>query len=223
MRRVIFATVLLVFCAAGCTTGRQIAMTPACDGVGPEEVSKGAPMRSVLQLSPFADGTYWYLRDGMQWSTTDPKTQKTFAVTTPKGFVTDLASIPRPLWIILPKWDGYGVGAVIHDYLYWSQHVSRRDADRWFYGAMTDQHVSWLHKRLIYGAVRLFGGMAWNGNARRRMGQHIQCLTASQFPDDPTKTWDQVRDAIEHSPAFVLPPVPKAPPVQSTIYPGGAP
>jgi len=34
------------------------------------------------------------------------------------GFVTDFASIPRPLWWLLPKWGKYGKAAVIHDYLY---------------------------------------------------------------------------------------------------------
>src|SRR5581483_3844288 len=36
----------------------------------------------------------------------------------PHGFVTDGASIPRPLWWLLPTWGTYSRAAVIHDYLY---------------------------------------------------------------------------------------------------------
>lgn len=38
-------------------------------------------------------------------------------VKVPKGFITDGASIPRVLWIILPPWGSYGQAAVLHDYL----------------------------------------------------------------------------------------------------------
>ena len=45
------------------------------------------------------------------------------------GFHTDFASIPRPLWVFLPRWGKYGNAAVIHDYLYWEQPRSRKDSD----------------------------------------------------------------------------------------------
>ena len=36
-------------------------------------------------------------------------------------FMTDFASIPRPLWSILPQWGRYGNAAVVHDFGYWTQ------------------------------------------------------------------------------------------------------
>ncbi len=35
----------------------------------------------------------------------------------PKGFVTDFASIPRALWVILHPTGRYGSAAIIHDYI----------------------------------------------------------------------------------------------------------
>lgn len=38
-------------------------------------------------------------------------------VTVPVGFVTDLASIPRPVWVLISPWD-VARSAVVHDLLY---------------------------------------------------------------------------------------------------------
>ena len=35
----------------------------------------------------------------------------------PAGMITDFASVPRPLWNILPPTGGYGEAAVVHDHL----------------------------------------------------------------------------------------------------------
>src|SRR5438046_8798380 len=48
------------------------------------------------------------------------------------GFQTDFATIPRPFWVILPKWGRYGNASVIHDWLYWTQTRPRRQADAIF-------------------------------------------------------------------------------------------
>ena len=42
-------------------------------------------------------------------------------ITAPKGCVTDLASIPRPCWILLPPDGPWVKAAIIHDYLYATQ------------------------------------------------------------------------------------------------------
>jgi len=41
-----------------------------------------------------------------------------FRVTVPAGFVTDLASVPRLLWAIVPRDGLYNGAAVVHDFLY---------------------------------------------------------------------------------------------------------
>ena len=80
----------------------------------------------------------------------------------PRGFVTDLASVPRPLWFLFPPWERYGPAAVLHDYLYscsdneWSQ----RNADLAFRAVMKALGVLPFERTCIFLAVRLFGGSA---------------------------------------------------------------
>src|SRR5947207_14425957 len=107
---------------------------------------------SIVVASPFADGVYWYLRAPLRWRAFDGT-----EISVPAGFVTDFASIPRPLWSILPKWEKYGPAAVVHDFLYWDQGRSRKQADRYILEAMKDGRVSFARRWSIYGAVRAFG------------------------------------------------------------------
>jgi len=77
----------------------------------------------------------------------------------PEGFVTDFASIPRPLWrmdspiehdIVLPS--------VIHDWLYelrGSTGISRKQADDIFYRAMRDEGAPLWKAWSRYWAVRV--------------------------------------------------------------------
>lgn len=75
----------------------------------------------------------------------------------PKGFETDLASVPR---IPFAYWLAGGVGheaAVIHDYLYRVADVKRKYADDVFLAGLKELKVNWFTRRLMYTAVRLFG------------------------------------------------------------------
>jgi hypothetical protein len=77
------------------------------------------------------------------------------------GFGTDLASIPRGLWAVLPPFGRYSGAAVVHDYLYQSHEGSRKFADLVFLEAMRELEVKWLKRRSMYRAVRMFGGGPW--------------------------------------------------------------
>lgn len=81
-------------------------------------------------------------------------------ITVPRGFVTDYASVPRGLWNIFPPHGKYSAGAVVHDYLYRRTLMDRAICDRVFLEAMEVLGVSWFSRRVIYRAVRLFGGAA---------------------------------------------------------------
>lgn len=77
----------------------------------------------------------------------------------PVGFITDFASIPRPLWkldspiehdIVLP--------AVIHDWLYelrGATGITRKQADDVFYRAMRDENAPLWKAWSRYWAVRI--------------------------------------------------------------------
>jgi Protein of unknown function (DUF1353) len=45
-------------------------------------------------------------------------TKDGWRIEVPVGFVTDFASIPRPLWAVIPPRGKYNRPAIIHDYLY---------------------------------------------------------------------------------------------------------
>lgn len=95
-----------------------------------------------------------------------------------EGFDTDYASVPRGLWNLYPPDGDYTPAAVIHDALYWHQataehggrRVTRAEADRCFLEAMEDLGIPLLRRRILYTAVRLGGGRAWENNARHKAG-----------------------------------------------------
>ena len=80
-----------------------------------------------------------------------------FSVVVPKGFISDLTSIPRLLWWLLPPDGPYQEAAVVHDYLYSLPEVPRWICDAMFRHVMQAMDVP-LRKRvpLFYG-VRIGG------------------------------------------------------------------
>ena len=84
----------------------------------------------------------------------------------PRGFQTDLASIPRALWAICPKVDVYDAAAVIHDAAYgnalttfsgYRVFLIKTLADDLFYEACRVEGVSAFRARLMHWAVSTFG------------------------------------------------------------------
>lgn len=107
-------------------------------------------------------------------------------ITVPKGCVTDLTSIPRPFWVLLPPDGPWVKAAVIHDYLYATQGTgqlprgvpgskqpvgitrepySRAESDWILRDALANRGVDVLRRNLIWLAVRFGGGGAWSRNA----------------------------------------------------------
>lgn len=138
--------------------------------------------KSILIVSPFADGLYWYLREDLVWVSVSGEEH-----VVPKGFVTDFASIPRPLWAVLPKWARYGNAAVVHDFIYWMQYRDRKAADLAMVEAMKDLGVGNLTRRMIYFSLRLLGWRAWNENKKNREAGMVRVIT--EYPSDPLDTW----------------------------------
>ena len=78
----------------------------------------------------------------------------------PKGFITDLASVPRMLrWIVR---SAVGDAPIIHDYFYRtrSEKVPRVVADAIFLAVLKQQKVR-LALWKYYLPVRLFGWLSW--------------------------------------------------------------
>jgi len=73
------------------------------------------------------------------------------------------------LWSFIPRWGKYGNAAVIHDFLYWEQKLSKEEADRIFLEAMDVLEVTLLKRKLIYFAVKYFGRCVWNKNKKKKL------------------------------------------------------
>ena len=114
-----------------------------------------------LLLTPLKDGRNWRVEmpfayaSGWGWH-----------VTVPVNFETDLASIPKLFWNILPPFGKYTEAAVIHDWLYRTHLIPRADADDILLEAMRLCNVPDWQRAIIYVAVRTFGWHAWRNEKR---------------------------------------------------------
>lgn len=140
-----------------------------------------------LVLSRFVDPIYFLYRP-IKWlpSNTNHDPQMS-AFTVPKGFVSDLASIPRIFWSALRPDGNYAYSAILHDYLYWTQSRPRKAADAILRQSMADFHVPPATIATIYEAVRIGGQKSWDENHRLKNQGESRIL--SVFPDDPTISW----------------------------------
>lgn len=119
-----------------------------------------------LEVTPLPDGKTWIILSDFGYEVGEEGSED--IVNVPIGFHTDFASIPRLFWAFLPRWGKYGNAAVIHDYLYWHQPRTRREADDIFLEGMEVLEVPKWKRKAIYFAVRWFGSIAWRSNQRKK-------------------------------------------------------
>ena len=82
--------------------------------------------------------------------------------TVPAGFVTDLASIPLAMQGERLAPDGpWWRAAVLHDWLYVTQAVTRAEADRLFLAALREDAIRVRARLPMFLMVRVFGGNAY--------------------------------------------------------------
>ncbi len=143
-------------------------------------------LNGPLYLGRFSDRMY-FLLEPITWSR-DPGDPNFEPVTAPKGFVTDMASIPRIFWSMLPPDGNYAYAAILHDYLYWFQGRPREEADQILKLAMENLKVSGADVAAIYAGVRAGGGGAWKDNAALRTRGERRVLAT--YPSNPIVRWD---------------------------------
>jgi hypothetical protein len=174
-------------------TSTSIAADPPPAELTPEQwmsawMDVGKDVSGALLLRRFKDPMY-ILEEPIAWKPAADTKEPLPMVQVPKGFVTDLASIPRAFWSLLRPDGEYVYAAIIHDYLYWTQKTSREDADLIFRLAMKDFEVDAATAITIYKAVRLAGGSSWQTNIDlKTRGEH---RFLKRFPEDPRITWDK--------------------------------
>lgn len=155
-------------------------------GEVPGPITKGAI--GTLFLGRFADPMY-YLLKVIGWDP-EPKQRSDFkSVRVPVGFVTDFASIPQVFWTMLPPDGLYTYPAIIHDYLYWEQFLSRDQSDLVLKLAMEDFKVNAAAREAIYAGVRAGGSFAWGNNAKRKAKGEKRILR--KLPENPTTRWEE--------------------------------
>jgi hypothetical protein len=80
----------------------------------------------------------------------------------PIDYISNGASIPKPLRGIFSQQGVYLMPSIIHDYLYDNNLYSREFVDRQFLLDMGKVGTNKLTKWLFYYVIRIFGGLNWN-------------------------------------------------------------
>jgi hypothetical protein len=153
---------------------------------------RGASGRLVL--SRFVEPMY-YLEQPISWVPND-NTNRFPRFTVPKGFVTDLASVPSIFWTALRPDGDYAYAAILHDYLYWTQIRTRDNADSLLRISMQDFRVTPWKVQAIYEAVHLGGTSSWKGN--RALRAHGEQRFLVEFPSDPMTRWQDWKGVASH-------------------------
>ena len=91
----------------------------------------------------------------------------------PENFETDLASVPRPLVWLVPRYGRYTKCAILHDWLWRRTAVHKADANGIFRRAMREEGVSVVHRWMMWAAVGLASTLKEPTKIRRRDTPHI--------------------------------------------------
>lgn len=100
----------------------------------------------------------------------------------PEKFVTDLGSVPRVLWNLVPPMGRADKGFVIHDWLYQQGTCTRGQADAVLEEAMEVLQVRWSLRAAIYRGVRLGGFLAWR-SYRQKAHVEVVAKTLAKLAD----------------------------------------
>jgi hypothetical protein len=111
-----------------------------------------------LELHPLPN-RHWELTEDLI-----ADTETVGRITVPKGFITDLSSIPRFLWWESTPSD-YAEAGVLHDYCYDHNRVPRDVADKLYREVVTYLNAGRARGLARYWALRLFGGIAYRNDA----------------------------------------------------------
>lgn len=99
--------------------------------------------------------------DGAHWTLLTPLIYRSAAkqlYVVPAGFTTDLASIPRGLWNLIPKTGKHDRAGVLHDWLCLHPGtLTQAQVDGLFREALEACGVGWLTRQIMWAAVRIRG------------------------------------------------------------------
>ncbi len=155
----------------------------------------GCAMKSPMVATPTGDGKYWVLLAPLVYEHLE--TGDIYKI--PRGFVTDLASVPRLFWTAFPPCGKYTSAAVVHDYLYWNQAngCDRECADDILLIAMEESGVGYITRKAIYRAVRTGGRFAWNSNKEQKASGAIRVIPEEFMNFEVYESWEQIQNRIK--------------------------
>ena len=155
----------------------------------------GCALKTPFSATVTADGKYWIVNEPLIYE--QPKTKQSFEV--PRGFVTDMASVPRLFWSAFPPCGKYTPAAVVHDYIYWSQppNCDQKCADDLLLVAMEESGVNLVSRKAIYAGVRVGGKSSWDENARLQKAGTIRFVPEEYMNFGPYDTWADIESRIK--------------------------
>ena len=117
------------------------------------------------------DGTHWRILDGFRYYLTEDEGPAGEFVDVPDGFVTNFASIPRPLWALFPPTGRtYAQISCVHDKLFTapvsrSAHSARpcrfRETAHIYVDGAKAAGAAWLVRRTMFRMLQLFSHPSW--------------------------------------------------------------
>jgi hypothetical protein len=124
---------------------------------------------SILKNGYFINTSYQFFSKGRKfWKIVDPikiELSDDTVIEIPRGFETDLSSVPKWLWSVVRPYGDFLLAAVIHDYLYHIQIYSRGKTDRemLFWSTITNDKtfINKIDNYVRYVFVRAFGWIVW--------------------------------------------------------------
>jgi hypothetical protein len=141
----------------------------------------------LANIFPFGDWDYYFIDRDLRWA---PQSGAALpSVRVPRGFVTDLASVPPYFWAIYPPTGRYAYAAVVHDYMYWTQTTTKQVADDVMYAAMRDAGTDEKAIGDFRTALTLAGGFAWSRNKTAREGGEKRVIKDLPSEADRLISW----------------------------------
>lgn len=128
---------------------------------------------TALDLRDYLPGE-WVVLAPLRWRESDGE------IVVPRGFITDLASIPRALRGVLNVNGRSRKAAVLHDWGYCKQWASRTEIDALFRRALIAEGMHPALARTYWLGVRAGGWIYWRKRARRPISwQHDFALAVA--------------------------------------------
>ena len=187
--------------AARLACALSVALVAAC-GRGDDAGASRGPRRPLPPAPPMPAPLVRQIGEGKTWLLRRPVVYRSGtgdSLVVPAGFVAEFAGVPVWLHRFLAPQEAFAAPAVVHDYLYWTRHCTRAEADAIFRRAMAEQQVADSVARHLGESASSWGGAAWRAYERDRARGLPRFVPPAARPDGSLETWPQYRAYLRDS------------------------